>query len=263
MRLCLRQTIRSEYGGVSDWRKQKQPVSISVDKSEDIFMASKEPQSGCFTITKDNWGCTEIRLRTDCEFIKLSKPVLTLDDFIGKTYLYEYIIDASAMHAGRNFGRIYIDGVYQSFTIDITAGVRDDDGSISDIAVTKDIKECMVGIMELYTSFRLKRIVTGVWANETISILNHLHALMPDEHMYELMKAQAFIINRQRQEAKWILDDFKHSNPDKKSPIWGYYLYLMTLLEREPSYIDNMTHEVELIFMKILTLCFCSGYFYF
>lgn len=229
---------------------KKQPVSISVDKSEEIFMASKEPQSGCFTITKDNWGYTEIRLRTDCEFIKLSKPVLTLDDFIGKTYLYEYIIDASAMHAGRNFGRVYIDGVYQSFTIDITAGVRDDDGSISDIAVTKDIKECMVGIMELYTSFRLKRIVTGVWANETISILNHLHALMPDEHMYELMKAQAFIINRQRQEAKWILDDFKHSNPDKKAPIWGYYLYLMTLLEREPSYVDNMTHEVELIFYE-------------
>lgn len=229
---------------------KKKPVSISVDKSEEIFMASKEPQSGCFTITKDNWGYTEIRLRTDCEFIKLSKPVLTLDDFIGKTYLYEYIIDASAMHAGRNFGRIYIDGVYQSFTIDITAGVRDDDGSISDIAVTKDIKECMVGIMELYTSFRLKRIVTGVWANETISILNHLHALVPDEHMYELMKAQAFIINRQRQEAKWILDDFKHTNPDKKAPIWGYYLYLMTLLEREPSYIDNMTHEVELIFYE-------------
>lgn len=229
---------------------KKHPVSINVDKSEEIFMASKEPQSGCFTITKDNWGYTEIRLRTDCEFIKLSKPVLTLDDFIGKTYLYEYIIDASAMHAGRNFGRIYIDGVYQSFTIDITAGVRDDDGSISDIAVTKDIKECMVGIMELYTSFRLKRIVTGVWANETISILNHLHALVPDEHMYELMKAQAFIINRQRQEAKWILDDFKHSNPDKKAPIWGYYLYLMTLLEREPSYVDNMTHEVELIFYE-------------
>ena len=229
---------------------KKKPVCISVDKSEEIFMASKEPQSGCFTITKDNWGYTEIRLRTDCEFIKLSKPVLKHDDFIGKTYLYEYIIDASAMHAGRNFGRIYIDGVYQSFTIDITAGVRDDDGSISDIAVTKDIKECMVGIMELYTSFRLKRIVTGVWANETISILNHLHALMPDEHMYELMKAQAFIINRQRQEAKWILDDFKHSNPDKKAPIWGYYLYLMTLLEREPSYVDNMTHEVELIFYE-------------
>lgn len=229
---------------------KKKPVSISVDKSEEIFMASKEPQSGCFTITKDNWGYTEIRLRTDCEFIKLSKPVLTHDDFIGKTYLYEYIIDASAMHAGRNFGRIYIDGVYQSFTIDITAGVRDDDGSISGIAVTKDIKECMVGIMELYTGFRLKRIVTGVWANETISILNHLHALVPDEHMYELMKAQAFIINRQRQEAKWILDDFKHSNPDKKAPIWGYYLYLMTLLEREPSYVDNMTHEVELIFYE-------------
>ncbi len=225
---------------------KKQPVSILVDKTEDIFADSTQDQRGSFEITLNNWGYTQIRVYTDCDFIKLSKPIITLDDFIGKTYIYDYIIDRASMHAGKNFGRVYIEGVYQMFTIDVTAGVLENDDTL-DIP-RKDIKECKVGLMELYTSYRLKRIVTGVWANESISILNHLHALDPDNYLYELMKAQAYIINRQKQDAEWILDDFKRNWIDKKDPLWGYYLYLMTLLEREPAYVDRMTHEIELIF---------------
>ena len=66
--------------------------------------------------------------------------------------------------------------------------------------------------------------------------------------MYLLMKAQVLIINRQRQEAEWILDEFKKDWADRKAPIWGYYLYVMTLMEREPSYVDRMTKEIEMIF---------------
>ena len=225
---------------------KKQPVSISVNKTEDVFERSTEDQRGSFEITRENWGYTEIRVRTDCDFIKLSKPVLNLEDFIGKTYIYDYIIDRASMHAGKNFGRIYIEGVYQMFTIDVTADVSENEGC-SDIS-RKDIKECKAGLLELYINYRLKHIVTGVWANESISIINHLHALEPDNAMYLLMKAQAYIINRQRQDAEWILDDFKRNYADKKDPLWGYYLYLMTLMEREPAYVDKMTHEIELIF---------------
>ena len=103
-------------------------------------------------------------------------------------------------------------------------------------------------LMELYQAYRLKKIVTGVWANETVEILNHLHAIIPDEPMYVLMKAQALVINRQRQEAEWILDAFKRDWADRHAPEWGYYLYIMTLMEREPSYVDRMTHEIEVIF---------------
>jgi hypothetical protein len=64
------------------------------------------------------------------------------------------------------------------------------------------------------------------------------------------MKAQVLIINRQRQEAEWILDAFKRDWIDRKSPVWGFYLYVMTLLEREPSYVDRMTQEIEAIFRE-------------
>ena len=85
---------------------KKKPVSITVDKTKEEFAASAENQSGSFEITRMNWGYAEIHVRTDCEFIKLSRQALTFDDFIGKTYVYSYIIDNERMHAGNNFGRI-------------------------------------------------------------------------------------------------------------------------------------------------------------
>ena len=68
--------------------------------------------------------------------------------------------------------------------------------------------------------------------------------------MHRLMKAQCLIINRQRQEAEWILEEFKREWVDRKAPVWGYYLYIMTLMEREPSYVDKLTKEIEIIFRE-------------
>ena len=215
---------------------KKQPVSIKVDKTKAEFSASPENQSGSFEITRKNWGYAEIHVRTDCEFIKLSRQVLTFDEFIGKTYIYSYIIDNERMHAGNNFGRIFIECIHQTFTIEVAARANENKNNhkSNNKSIRNDIKESMVGITQLYQSYRLKRIVTGVWANETIEQLKHLHALCPKEPLYERMKAQVYIINRQRQEAEWILNDFKRDFSDKKAPVWGYYLYLKTLLEREP-----------------------------
>ncbi len=233
--------------------QKKKAVEISVDKNSEQFLEIEETVKSSFTISKDNWGYVEIRLSTDCDFIRLSKPIIFTDDFIGSTYEYDFIVDYESMHEGKNFGRIYIKSAYQSYSIDIVASrkshSREEIEENTD-SVKVEIEECKVGIMELYQAYRLKRIVTGVWANETIEILNHLHALDPDEYMYVLMKAQAYIVNRQRQEAEWILDDFKREWADHKAPIWGYYLYLMTLMEREPIYVDKMTHEIELIFYE-------------
>ena len=85
-----------------------------------------------------------------------------------------------------------------------------------------------MALTKLYIDYRLKKIVTGVWAKESIRLLEQL--LETEENdLYRLMKAQAFLINRQRQEASWILEDYKHSCEDKNTPEWGYYLYLCTL----------------------------------
>ena len=57
-------------------------------------------------------------------------------------------------------------------------------------------------------------------------------AMEPECEMYALMKAQALIVNRQKQEASWIMEDYKRGCRDRETPEWGYYLYLCTLIER-------------------------------
>lgn len=228
---------------------KKNKVGFSIEKQEYLYKEIVESSKETIEIVKDGWGYLSLNVTTDADFLQLSKERITTLDFLGSSCPFEYYLTYDKLHAGKNFGTICFSGVYQTITVKITVIKEPETPKDAEAdKLRRQIGECKVGLMELYQAYRLKRIVTGVWANETIDILNHLHAIEPDEPMYELMKAQAFIINRQRQEAEWILNAFKRNWEDKKAPIWGYYLYIMTLMEREPTYVDRMTHEIELIF---------------
>ncbi|MCM1106635.1 MAG: DUF5717 family protein [Blautia sp.] len=225
---------------------RKNPINFRIDQTGCRIAELTETSQQTVEIRKDEWGYLSISVSSDADFLRLTDERLTSEDFLGSTCPYQYLIDYDRMHAGWNYGRISFSTVYETRYIEVRAHkgaqIRKEEN------IRQQIREDRAGIMELYQAYRLNRIVTGVWANETIDILNHLHVLEPDEPMYPLMKAQAFLINRQRQEAEWILEDFRRDWHDKKSPVWGYYLYLMTLMEREPAYVDKMTREIELIF---------------
>lgn len=227
--------------------RKKNKVMFDVEERSYSFYELKETIQNKIDIKKDGWGFLAIDIESDSEFIRPMRNHIETEDFIGSSYQLAYYIDKDSMHAGNNYGRLKLSSIYQTIEIDICATFNEKKEKVSE-SVNDQIKECQAGIMELYQAYRLKRIVTGVWANETIEILNRLRTLVPDDPMYELMKAQAYIINRQRQEAEWILEQFKREWFDHKAPLWGYYLYLMTLLEREPSYVDRMTREIEVIF---------------
>lgn len=224
--------------------RKKSRITFAVEKNKLFFQDLLEDVKETLTVTKDGWGFFSIHVRVDAEFLQPDKTAIGPGDFLGSRCELPFMILVDKLHSGNNYGRIILENVYQTLVVEVTVK------NIFDWKPTanrKQIQECQVGILELYQAYRLKRIVTGVWANETIDILNHLHALDPEEPMYVLMKAQAFIINRQRQEAEWILDEFRKNWTQKRSPVWGYYLYLLTLMEREPAYVDKMTREIEII----------------
>lgn len=228
---------------------KKKRIQFSLDTTSCIVDCMTETMQQSVEIKKDGWGYLAIRVSADEEFISLSDTVITTEDFLGSTYTCKYLLDYDRMHAGNNYGRIFFSSAYETQILEVAVH-KDKKEEGKKESERNQIKECRAGLMELYQAYRLKKIVTGVWSNETVEILNHLHAMEPEEPMYVLMKAQALIINRQRQEAEWILDDFKREWTDRNSPEWGYYLYIMTLMEREPSYVDRMTHEIELIFRQ-------------
>ena len=101
--------------------KKKEVVKITTDKTEAVYYDITDSISETCNIRKSGWGYIEINISSDSEFIELPQTRLVTDDFIGSTYPLEYVIDPDRMHAGLNFGKVYIKSAYQMITLTITA----------------------------------------------------------------------------------------------------------------------------------------------
>ena len=217
----------------------KKKVEVTFEETEKSFYGVQEQRK------EPQWGAVRIHVSSDADFLIPGKQIITENDFIGSTCFYEYYIDADAMHAGKNFGRLCFELPDQSFLYTVTASCKEREEE-REVSEHREAGQARTELMQLYIDYRLKRIVTGVWAKSSVELLDHLAILEPEEPMHRLMKAQALLINRQKQEASWILTDYKCL--DRTTPVWGYYLYLCTLMEREESYVDRLTEEIEQIF---------------
>uniref|UniRef100_UPI004055EAAF DUF5717 family protein n=1 Tax=Agathobacter sp. TaxID=2021311 RepID=UPI004055EAAF len=228
---------------------RKDRIGITLEKQKYTFYEVKETIKETLSIHKDNWGFIELQVSSEGDFIYFEKTDILSDMFLGSVYPLEFYIDAEKLHDGKNYGQIRISSAYETHVVEIMASTREKH-VISTIEKTyrSNKKKALARTMELYIAYRLKRIVTGVWTNLTAEILDGLSVMEPEESMYPLMKAQCLIINKQRQDAEWILDEFKRRCQNRKSPVWGYYLYVRSLMEKEPSFIERLTKEIEAIY---------------
>ena len=227
--------------------QKKEKIHFRTDQTEFLCYGIEDTIKESFEIKKDYWGYIEITASSDAEFLQLPKKIIRSEDFIGSTYTFEFYIDPDYMHAGKNLAQIQLSSRYETITVQVVASWEEQSRQQS-ISQAWEKKAYRAEIMELYQAYRLKRIVTGEWANQSIDCLDELQLLEPEEPMHLLMKAQCLIINRQRQEAEWILDEFKRSCTDRTVPVWGYYLYLLSLIERDSLRVDKMIEEIEGIF---------------
>ena len=51
---------------------------------------------------KNTWGYMPIRIEAEGAFIKVSRPEISTDDFVGNVYEIEYVVRPEYLHAGRN-----------------------------------------------------------------------------------------------------------------------------------------------------------------
>lgn len=229
---------------------RKGQIHFTVSKKEERLSAVSETQQLSFDVQKSEWGYLELDVSVDADFVRLLENHVTSENFLGSIWQCRYFIDYDRMHAGHNRARITISSVYETRTVEIYAHKDAVKEPTEEQKNRLKIKTCQAKLVKLYEDYRLKKIVTGVWSTQSAELLDQLHALLPDEAMYLLMKAQTLVINRQKQEAEWILDAFKREWANHHSVEWAYYLYVMSLLEREPSYVDRITGKIQKIFRQ-------------
>ncbi len=229
--------------------RKKNRIEVLLSEQSAEFYEVTETRKETVELQRRQWGYIGIKVTSDADFLMPVKAQLTEEDFIGSTCPFAYYIRAEALHAGKNFGRLTFEMPGNTFFFEVCASyAAKREHPIH--TEHREISEGKAQLVKLYMDYRLKKIVTGAWANQSIVILDHLMAIEPKRELYPLMKAQALIVNKQRQEASWIMEDFKRGCTNRRTPEWGYYLYLCTLMEREPSYVDRMAEEIEILFQE-------------
>lgn len=239
------QAVENYLSGIG----RKPIVNVCLEEVKSTFTGVLEDRKEQLALKKDHWGYISCEIKTDADFIRLSKNSISAEDFLGNTCFYEYYIDANLLHAGKNYGRIVFEFPEKKLIFEVCA-TRAEDGVPSNVAKHRQYLKYRTDLMQYYIDYRTKKIVTGVWAKNSIDVLNHLLEEEPENDLYQLMKAQAFLVNRQKQEANWILEEYKRSCIDKSTPEWGYYLYLCSLMEREESYVNHLAEQIEELFKR-------------
>ena len=222
--------------------KQKLKVELTASEEDVVYRNVHETVKEGFLLTKNQWGYLEIRIESDNDFLQPTVHRLTTEDFVGSSRKIEYLIDYQKLHAGKNYACLKVRTPYQTICHNVCVEAASNRMRTEE---EKQMRALKGTLTEKYLDFRLKKSTSGAWAMETIEILDHFIAVYPDYHWYSLLKAQVLLINKQRQNAEWILDAKKKEILDKQSVDWAYYLYLTTLLIRENRYADRVLKQVE------------------
>ncbi len=226
---------------------QKKKLSFSVECDDELsFYNVTENQKHVIHIKKNSWGYIHIRAYCLQDFISVEREDLGSEYFIGSDLELSFYIHKDMLHAGKNYGLITITGAGITKEIKVCVSTRGETESDDHKRVLAE-KAKRARLSRLYVDYRLKAISTGDFCNGSVAILDELIEEYPFETMYRLQKTQCLIVNKNRQEALWLVADLKRDIEDKKSTEWAYLLYLCTLLEQEDTYVDKLTEEIEAI----------------
>lgn len=224
---------------------KKERMRFTLDKQSAQFEGVAKPMEEQITVKKEGWGFLEIRVSASGEFLVPQKRYITGADFIGSSYPFTYYIDAEKMHPGNNYGTICFENDTQKeeYQVWASAGPKKGQGDKKYYG----LQQAMLELTQCYIDYRLKKSVTGEWTKQTLELIQKMEGLKPDDEWYLLLKAYALLRNKQRQDAEWLMNDFRQKFKDKKKPQWAFYDYLCLLNEKEPVVVDRLLAEIEAI----------------
>lgn len=200
------------------------------------------------TITRNGWGYTHLYIETRGDFLYTEKAEVSDDDFLGNVCRLPVFVEEDLLHDGNNFGCIRIFNSYANIEIPVLVKYHGHSGRRN-----REKKHLLKQIMDFYQAFRLKKIGTATWLKESSSLVEKMVAAEDKDVAARLFQAQLLISEDRCNEAQWILDhvaDMLDAAENEDTVMEAYYLYLTTLIQRDESYVNRITEQVEQLYKR-------------
>ena len=227
--------------------KQKECIFLTLQGEGMLFEDIKEPNKGTITIVKNTWGFMPIHIETEGAFLRVTKPDLTTEDFVGNSYEMEYLVRPEYLHGGRNYGTIRFITPYEalSYEIEVLQNQEyDEEHYVPELLYAQSLKE--------YIGYMAGRIELDTWVENAIENVAAIRRIKPMSEIYQLLQAHVYIIGKKFEEAKWILENYNYNRfAIGKDPITNcYYLFLTALIRENDSHMERVLDEIGKTYMR-------------
>ncbi|MGN1164983.1 MAG: DUF5717 family protein [Lachnospiraceae bacterium] len=227
--------------------KQKECIFLTLAGEGMLFEDIHESTKGIISIMKNTWGYMPIHIEAEGKFLKVLRPEITSEDFVGNTFEVEYLVRPEFLHGGRNFGAIHFVTPYETLTYEIEVLQNleyDENHHMPELVCAQILKE--------YVSYIAGRTELKNWVESATEKVSTLRKSDPLNESYQLLQANIYIKGRKIEEAKWILENFNYNRfAIGKDPIINcYYLYLTALIRGKGSHTERVLDELGKTYMR-------------
>ena len=227
--------------------KQKECIFLTLPGEGMLFEDIEVPTKGTLTLTKNTWGYMPIKIEAEGQFLKVSRPEISTEDFVGNVHEIEYVVRPEHLHGGRNYGALKFITPYETLVYEVEVlqnQVFDENHRIPELLLAQVIKE--------YIGYIAGRVELDNWVESAIEKMAALRKVDPQSEMYQLMQAHIYLMGHKIEEVKWILENYNYNRfAVGKDPVTNsYYLYLTALVRGRGSHMERMLDEIGKTYMR-------------
>lgn len=116
------------------------------------------------------------------DFIRVSRPEISTEDFVGNAHEIEYVVRAEKLHGGRNYGALKFVTPYETLTYEVEVLQNqeyDEDHRMPELLLAQIIKE--------YVGYVAGRVTLEHWVDSAVEKMVALRKLDPLNEVYQLM----------------------------------------------------------------------------
>lgn len=231
--------------------KVKHQVHISaLEMSFDLTIPGSLRED--FELSTNTWGYETLRFETDAPFIRMKEDFITTDAFTGNRYTASFFVSTEQMHAGLNFGHIFIRIPSGDIVIPVTATASDlpkdkVEEDKASLLKHREFQEARIALTKDYLNFRFKKIALRQWISDSESTIRLVREKYPDELLFKLMQVQLLATAQRPTEAAHLLGQCEEElewQKRNRSLLYFYSQYVRSLLKKDVEYTKAIFEEV-------------------
>ncbi len=221
---------------------KKKMIEYSVAESSVSVADTGESHSEYIEIAKNGWGYTLLAAKVEGDYISIPNNRIKGDDFSDGICRFEYFIDHTKLHQGKNPGRIIFKHLYGQFVVDITV--------ISGTYNRKQgrlhrLKTTQYSLVRHYIDYRIGILDKNKWIALTDELVAHRATMDSEDIDVLLFEAYLLLEQEKYNEAKWILDrKVKPYIEDSSDEAYCLYLYLNALYSADDYYMREVNEKI-------------------